>query len=292
MISFADFEDIPALKKIWSDCFHDPEDYIDFYFMSGFKPENTLVYRENGQLCAMVTLLPGFLRMEYKRKVLPVYYIYAAATSPERQGRGIMKKLLSFAEEYAKSQGIQALTLVPGSASLFEYYQKLGYSTVFFYFQAAFSGKELARLPACPVTDQLDFDRFFQMREEFLSGFSASFFWEREELTYIYREAEKTGGKLLNFCHNGLQGYAICYKIGNDVIIKEAGTSVLALRPFLAGIHRYFNAENYFVRLYMRESSDFSEGQAVPFGMIKILASDMSVSSTDFSDAYMGLMLD
>ncbi len=43
-------EDIPALRKIWEQCFGDSEVYLDFYFRNRFIPEDTLIVREEGNL--------------------------------------------------------------------------------------------------------------------------------------------------------------------------------------------------------------------------------------------------
>jgi len=50
--------EIDRQKELWKLCFGDPEWYIDFYFANRYKKDETLVLLYNGEIIAMLTLMP------------------------------------------------------------------------------------------------------------------------------------------------------------------------------------------------------------------------------------------
>ena len=62
---------------------------------------------------------------------VPAAYLYAVCTAPALRGRGNCRLLLQEAEQDLKRQGICAAVLVPAEESLFGFYARFGYRTVF-----------------------------------------------------------------------------------------------------------------------------------------------------------------
>ena len=118
MIRRAVAQDADQLIEIWQVCFGDDREYIQSFLDRCFDNCVALVWEEDGQVQAMVYLLPFLLQPDSQ----PVYYLYAAATHPKVQGQGIMGKLL----QAAKEQG-RPIFLKPGSKSLFDYYARNGF---------------------------------------------------------------------------------------------------------------------------------------------------------------------
>lgn len=129
MISFAGNEMRPALEAMWSACFGDSDEYINFYFSKRFSPKETLVYAINGEPAAMLTLMPAELMRG--GTYIPVRYIYAVATLPKYRGKGISSKLLSHAQGMLASEGVTETVLAPAGEGLFSFYAKRGYSIAF-----------------------------------------------------------------------------------------------------------------------------------------------------------------
>ena len=132
MICYAD----NVLKKevihIWKACFpNDSEDFINFYFKDKYKNENTLVYLEEGKAIACLQMLP--YRMTFYSDTILTAYISGAATLPEHQNKGIMKKLLRFAFDEMDKKNIPLSTLIPQEQWLIRFYEKIGYEMAFYY---------------------------------------------------------------------------------------------------------------------------------------------------------------
>ncbi|WP_298612336.1 enhanced intracellular survival protein Eis [uncultured Odoribacter sp.] len=117
--------------KLWRICFQDPEEFIRFYFERKYKEEYTLTLSENGQIVSALQMLP--YQMTWNGNLIPVSYISGASTLPEARKKGYMYKLLSEAFIAMKNKKIVFSILIPQENSLYEYYAKTGYASVFSY---------------------------------------------------------------------------------------------------------------------------------------------------------------
>ena len=65
---------VEQLKAIWRACFDAEEEYLHLYFSTRYRPDQTLVLEEDGQILGMLTLLPCTLRAlcqgEWRRQTL------------------------------------------------------------------------------------------------------------------------------------------------------------------------------------------------------------------------------
>ena len=62
---------IPALSRIWEECFGDSPEYIRFFMERRFPTCQSFVWLEQGEAVGAIYLLPCFLKGE------PVIYAYA-----------------------------------------------------------------------------------------------------------------------------------------------------------------------------------------------------------------------
>ncbi len=130
MIRLAEFADIDKLKRLWKISFGDNDDYINLFFSKKFKPKFTVVF-ENDEGDIVSSLFIQKYKITFYKSFLPVAYFCGIATLPEYRKKGIASQLVSFAENYCKKKKIQIFVLVPAEKSLFDYYEKLGYTQVF-----------------------------------------------------------------------------------------------------------------------------------------------------------------
>ncbi len=126
MFRIAQKSDIPQIASLWQEAFGDSRETVEEFFRA-FPDCISFVAEEQGRVCAMVHAIPQMLSPD-----IPAAYIYAVATEPDSRGRGLCRELMAFAEADLKQQGVSACFLTPATASLFEFYKKLGYSTGFF----------------------------------------------------------------------------------------------------------------------------------------------------------------
>lgn len=119
--------DREQLLALYGVCF--PEDGPDFWswiFDRIWQPGNTLCVREGGRIVSSLQMLPCELRLG--EKCFAAHYIYAAATMPQWQGRGLMAGLLARAAEEGRARGQDFSVLITQEDSLLDYYARFGYA--------------------------------------------------------------------------------------------------------------------------------------------------------------------
>lgn len=208
MIQFADNTMVEQLKKIWKECFHDEDSYVDFFFGEYFHDESTLVYLIDKKPVSMLTLMPA--KLHEKNGVRKVYYVYAVATLPEAQGKGYSSKLLNYANEITKNSTF----LQPATKELENFYERNGYSSTIIRKMIRIKREQLAleektqmELKAATITTESKRFAIKELRSEDSSLYkkirdgrlSATNYieWEEYELDYAIKENAFTGGKTL-----------------------------------------------------------------------------------------------
>ena len=289
MFSLATKEDIPQLKKIWTACFGDEAAYQDLFFHNRFCPENTVLWRENGIPVAMAHLLPYHMMDETKESHL-CYYVYAVATSPEFQGKGISTKLLTYAKEIAQERGAAALSLVPAEPSLFDFYQKRGYHTEYYVKQLSVSQEEFTKVD--PIRFKICTVQTLESLRNSYYG-NAPYFvqWGNDALQYILMESAYVGRECLSFCGTH-PGYVFCEQQGESLFVREIVCEKEDFPRMVAALFcRYPKSKK--VRLRLKADSVLGQGEILPFGMICDLSHTSMIEHTkQKSVPYMGLMLD
>ena len=148
--------DRPALTAVWHACFGDSSAVVNHFFDAVW--DEVTVYVTD-DVTAMVTAMP--CRWQNRSAA----YLYAVATDPAHQGRGLCKALMRFAEEDLLARGYSYSLLRPAEPSLFAFYQKQGYQTVFFSCQTVYRKGQASDLPVSAVSPAA----YSALRHSFLS---------------------------------------------------------------------------------------------------------------------------
>lgn len=140
MISFAGKEDVSALKKLWKEAFLEDTFagmFYDVIFYSGMSEEvKILVDRQvnNGkesesEIISMLHYIPCCY--ENGNTKCNGAYLYALATDRRYRGHGIMGDMIEYAKQMADEQKKDFLYLMPAEDSLYGYYEKFGFETLY-----------------------------------------------------------------------------------------------------------------------------------------------------------------
>lgn len=115
------FSDIPELRKLWKEAFGDTDDFLDKFFSVGFSTERSMCISEDNKVVSALYWFNCFKNGE------KFAYIYAVATAKSHRCQGLCQKLMRITHEKLKDAGYTGAILVPGSKSLFDFYERLGY---------------------------------------------------------------------------------------------------------------------------------------------------------------------
>ena len=120
-------------KALWAAVFGD-DGWIDSFFRTAFREENTLAIFREGQLAA------GLAWMQTSCQGRKLAYLYAVATAPEYRHQGLCRELMANAQETLAARGYAGSVLVPADDGLRRMYAAMGYRN--------FGGVENLTLPA------------------------------------------------------------------------------------------------------------------------------------------------
>ncbi len=129
ILGYAQSKHRSSLMEMWKLCFHDTEEFIDFYFNKIYKKEETVILLENDMIVSSLQIIP--YEVKIGEKAVNAGYISGAMTYPEYQKKGYMSRLLSFAFDEMKKKGYAFTFLIPQEEKLIDYYTKFGYEEAF-----------------------------------------------------------------------------------------------------------------------------------------------------------------
>lgn len=277
-LTYACPNDEPFLWKLWTLCFGGPEDYLDLYFQNRFVPEDTLIARENGVPVAMLTLMNARIG-DHKG-----FYIYAVATHPDYQGRGLQRQLDSYTVDVMRKRGGEFCCLVPAEESLFGFYEKLGYGVDFYRWE-----KRIEDDTFCLPTEfsPCSYQMFAGMRAEYLNTLSNALVHPDRELRYIYRELCGCCGSVLRFSEESRDCYAAYTAEGGQLYLREqTGADPEQIARSLMGLCGSSSA-------VIASACPFPGAERRAWGMGKWLGEgSVSLSEHLSGPGYMALMLD
>lgn len=119
---FGNREDLPALRELWKEAFGDGDSFLDQFFSVAFAPEHSRVAVVDG---AVGAALYWFSASCGEQRLA---YFYGVATAARLQGRGLCRGLMADTRALLEADGCGGILLVPGSAPLFRFYGRLGYT--------------------------------------------------------------------------------------------------------------------------------------------------------------------
>jgi len=165
-----------ALQELWKLCFGDGEEMTDCFFAL-FPPKlHTRVIEEDDRIAAMASWLPTTLHMDGQG--FSGAYIYAVATHPDFQGRGLCRSLMEELEHSLLLQDRVFAALCPAEESLYRFYGAMGYETAFYHETASLKPE---KEPG--IMQQISPSAYHSLRESVLSIPHCE--WTREALDYL-----------------------------------------------------------------------------------------------------------
>ncbi len=232
--------DRARIVSIWMEVFGDEEAVATRLLDDFAGPDNIYVAEEDGRVIAQLLTVPCECGGHTGA------YLYALATVPEYRSRGIMEKLMDYAEEKVRAAGGSFLILIPASLSLFDYYLDRGFENI---------DLKSIELDLPDTSDnkykvgEIPAELFIDIRSKYLGGDIVNFSTDRVDFELEeewYYECSSV------YCEDG---YAIYMKEDDILFITEvaAATEVMA-RDLIAYAKKITGCET--VRLTLPVESD------------------------------------
>lgn len=278
----AEQSDIEQLKNLWQECFGDKMDYINLYFDNMYKNDYCYIAKEDDVVASMMMFLPA--TMVSFNKSINGRYVYAVATKQEFRGKGIMRQLEKYATDDVKNNGIEFLTLVPASESLFNLYREIGYKTYAHLENQSYTDKEFKQYTKETNITQIPLNELDNLRAEFLKSFDEYIYINDNE--YIKQELSFLGALLYKVSNEYGNGYILCFKDDDKAHVKECSLSENLLKSSLEDICKMLECKNIVLKLSQKTLKTINK---TPYSMVKWLQH----KENGFTEnSYQNLMLD
>lgn len=263
-------EDVPVLRKLWTQAFGDGDELLNPFFSMLYRPEDAFVIREGGQVKSMAFQLPMTICADGRG--WRAAYLYAVATGETARGKGFCAELLAYAGEVLAERGCRALLLVPGEPGLRAFYRAKGY--------VDFSTVDRFETEAAPWpggAEEIEPPEYLELREGLLAE-RAYVSCPVPILAFQKRMARLQGGGLFRLYDGRTEGCACAALDGGDRAIvyellwpgeREQGAALAA---------RAVGAARAAARI---------PGGETPFAMVRWLA-----EAPALSNPYLGIALD
>ncbi|MCL2089030.1 MAG: GNAT family N-acetyltransferase [Oscillospiraceae bacterium] len=269
-LTIADERYDPQLKSLWRTAFPaDSGEFVDYFFDVIRNVGRVFaIVTDGGEIVSMLSLIDYDMRIG--GDLHTVGYIYGAATAPGYRGTGRMAELLDHTADWCRDSGFAGTVLVPADDGLRRYYEKHGFTCKIKMSQHTVSGlslKQSSEVCSC------GFDRFVQMRGEYLSGMDSAIYPSQEVYECFYK---KNADKILKI---GRHHYAFCSIIEDKVLVRE--TSMTDTDRAAAIIAAHFGTDEVG---FTRPLSDC--GDEIIYALYRSAGVDIP------DDIYMNLMID
>lgn len=205
------------VKTLWKQCFHDSDEFIDFYFQQRYTDEINSYAEADGHVIAALQRIPYFLT--YEGMEFPIAYISGACTDTAYRNKGVMRRLLAEAHRRMYREGVMFSTLIPAEDWLKGYYARSGYVNCFS------QGKTLLTVSSLPVDNFSSLWNFVEITPGSALCGEAYRFYDRfqsaqdvyvqhdwEDFGIILTDLHLSGGALWGAFQGGnLKGLCFCF---------------------------------------------------------------------------------
>ncbi|MDD4716351.1 MAG: GNAT family N-acetyltransferase [Oscillospiraceae bacterium] len=283
-------EEVPGLKELWKISFGDEDGYIDLFFDTQFRPEETLVALRDHQTVSMLTGFPMQVCLpdgaEYSAS-----YIYALCTHPAFRSGGIARDLLSCAADYFQENGKALLLIKPGAPGLYAYFQKQGFAGGFPLSEVFVTGEDLGGWEPEGSLDPAEPEAYCARREAILKS-RLHVKCDRRTAAHQKELSRRSGADLYFLRVNGAVGCAAAeYALPGHLVVKELLLPGMSWRTSFQLLARHLPAQDYRVRLPAFES-EITESRREDFFLIKYFFSGQKAKIQPYMPGYPGFAFD
>lgn len=273
MIAVADSRFYKGIDYLFRSCFNTDSSYMRAYFGRLLSiGENIVNVVDDGVVASSLTLFPCTISNGNDK--YNIGYIFSVGTLEKYRLHGLATDLLEWTADYAKQQGLAALTLVPQSRILFDFYKERGYRTSFYINRTVVRNYDLPK-------DNGDAVKFIKMNRGYDTALLFSnahknrycLQWSRKMYEHLRMDSAMSGGGLMFSESDGDTLLAACFgrKRTDTILVKDFSVPAIKHEAALKGLASALPAGNYEILTAPDLQVWDYPINCVPYGMTKIL---------------------
>lgn len=200
-----------GIRQLFKDNFTVGREWLDFYFSTAYDERCALTAEQDGAIAS--SLMLDSYSMKLGDSLIDTGYIFGASTARRQRGKGLMSALLKDALAEARNRGLALVNLIPASDRLYFYYERFGFTTVFYSERQRYTsahrfniGDRYHRVDV----DYDDFNRLELMRR-------ATVIHSRDDFDYAVSDTSLDGGRVVAVADDDGVTCAVAFATpGND----------------------------------------------------------------------------
>ncbi len=259
MFRKAENSDIIMLTALWEEVFLDDAEFIRGCIQSFAGIENVYVAQtKEKEIEAMMMAVPCYLNE--KKGV----YLYALATKKEARGKGIMSKLMDFAEKEYEKDGAVFSVLVPAEAGLIPFYEKRGYNDLIFLRYIVQDVFESSGMNNVYTQKIVSMDELYALRKKY--GQTLFFTFGKESCKILDEDLKSE--KVMVFEEEKSESYGVCIKHNDEILVPEIFAKDDASAQRLLGhMAKEMDAKKVHITLSQSSNIFYGQGKIHPFAL-------------------------
>lgn len=217
------WNDPQEIEKMWKECFTDNHEWIEGYFHNIFKRENNLIAKYDETIVSSLMIEP--YEMSYAGSTISTGYIMGAMTSPRYRNHGFMASLMKDTLNFANSRNTTLLTLIPANEELYFFYDKFGFSTVFYVNEEHYTElHDFHPSGNCHILENLSIDEMYGFFHRYELNMDCRILHSKQDFENVLWDLGTDGGKVIAVGKDSeLEGLAFTVPVDENkgILIKE-----------------------------------------------------------------------
>lgn len=271
---------LQQIKNMCVVCFDMEIDEVEYVFEQKYiSTDICYAIEDKEKICCMLFTVPCYITIDGEKK--KGHYIYGACTLPEYRHRGLMHRLVEYANKQTAEKGDKFSALLPANRPLYDFYSDMGYRPLFVAQNKLISRDELPSLSSnVAYQNEPSIAEMDKLRKRLCSKYTGSVIYSKGILSYAVSYAKECRGGAVQ-CEDG---YIIYAYDNNRLIVIEMMCDSEGLTAMLGILKELCTTNQIMLRLPPWLSDDCDS-----FGMVKILG---DIDTAEFNRAYLGLTFD
>lgn len=261
--------------KIWQESFKDPRSYVAMYFDRVYRDDEALTLADASGATVSSLLLQRY-RMSFHGAEVPVSYIAGAATRRNQRGNGFMSQLIDEALHESVARGDMLVSLIPSRSALYYFYERFGFSTVFFNKEQRFTSLHMFPVKGdYTAVETVADDELWEAFDRFQHRRSCYVHHSRRDLDNIRADLEEDGGDFVvieaNDEDHGPRIASMAWAVRRDDFLLVTDVMGESGEARTAALRRLRELHPDVPFLVLGHPSDSMGGRLMPRGMARVV---------------------
>lgn len=219
-IRFTNTNENQGVRDLWTYCFTDSRDYVDFYFKNKYNPDKTMVVEDGGRILSAIHLNQH--RVKLGGKDLDTSYVVGVSTLAEARGMGFMADLMSRSLYQVGAMEQSFAILMPIDHRLYRTY---GFETCYDILEIKLDIFDLKKFKldgSFKRASKEDADDLVEVYSSAITAYNGSALRDQAYFTEFVEEMEIEGGYIYISYRDGQPTAYLAYTIdGGDFFVRE-----------------------------------------------------------------------